>query len=127
MSHDETHRTDRRRFLQAGAAATAAAASLAPGAIAQEAPAKPDATAVLPKRKLGKTGVEVTLLEQGGVRNDTDRDPAVLLRPRHPPLRHRQGLRDRARLQEVVRHRFEPSASRSSWSPRTCPVSRPTC
>ena len=73
MSHDETHRTDRRTFLQAGAAATAAAASLAPGASAQQATAKADATAVLPKRKLGKTGVEVTLLEQGGVRNDTDR------------------------------------------------------
>src|SRR5262249_48006780 len=67
---------DRRRFLQAGAAATAvtAAASLAPGASAQQAAAKADAAAaVLPKRKLGKTGVEVTLLEQGGVRHDTDR------------------------------------------------------
>ncbi len=69
MSHDETNRTDRRTFLQAGAAATASAASLAPGARAQEAPAKTDAPgAVLPKRKLGKTGVEVTLLEQGAAR-----------------------------------------------------------
>jgi uncharacterized protein len=74
MSHDGTNRTDRRTFLQAGATAAAAAASLAPGVSAQQATAKADATAaVLPKRKLGKTGVEVTLLEQGGVRNDTDR------------------------------------------------------
>lgn len=70
MSHDGTNRTDRRTFLQAGSAvaATAAAASLAPGARAQDAPAKPDAAAVLPRRKLGKSGVEVTLLEQGAAR-----------------------------------------------------------
>ena len=69
MSHDETNRTDRRTFLQAGAAATASAVSLAPGREAQEAPAKADGpAAVLPKRKLGKTGVEVTLLEQGAAR-----------------------------------------------------------
>ena len=31
MAHDETNRTDRRRFLQAGALATASAVSLSPG------------------------------------------------------------------------------------------------
>jgi uncharacterized protein len=74
MSHDETNRTDRRTFLQAGAAATASAMSLATGAPAQEPAAKPGgSSAVLPMRKLGKTGVEVTLLEQGAARTDTDR------------------------------------------------------
>ena len=63
MSHDETNRTDRRTFLQAGALATAAALSAAPGAeAAQDAPAK---APVLPKRKLGKTGLEITMLEMG--------------------------------------------------------------
>ncbi len=69
MAHDETNRTDRRTFLQAGALATATGISLAPGVEAQEAAAKSQASApVLPKRKLGKTGVEVTLLEQGATR-----------------------------------------------------------
>ena len=62
MSHDETNGTDRRTFLQAGALATAAALGAASGRTAQAAPAK--ATA-LPKRKLGKTGVEITMLEMG--------------------------------------------------------------
>ena len=53
MAHDETDRTDRRKFLQAGALATASAVSLTPGLPAQELVAK---TAVLPTRKLGKTG-----------------------------------------------------------------------
>jgi predicted aldo/keto reductase-like oxidoreductase len=69
MSHDKTNRTDRRTFLQAGAAATASAVSLAAGATAQEPAAKPEKSpAVLHMRKLGKTGVEVTLLEQGAAR-----------------------------------------------------------
>ncbi len=72
MNQDPTHRIDRRRFLQAGAAATAGAASLAPTSPAQEA-AAPDAAKVLPMRKLGKTGLDVTLLEQGAARRDTDR------------------------------------------------------
>lgn len=61
MSHDETTCPDRRAFLQAGALATAAALSTNSGLEAQEA-AK---TAVLPKRKLGRTGLEITLLEMG--------------------------------------------------------------
>ena len=62
MSHDEANRTDRRTFLQAGALATTAALGAAAGLEAQTSAAK---TAVLPKRKLGKTGVEMTLLEMG--------------------------------------------------------------
>jgi aryl-alcohol dehydrogenase-like predicted oxidoreductase len=62
MPHDESQGTDRRAFLQAGALATATALSATGGLNAQEAAAK---ATVLPKRKLGKTGVEITLLELG--------------------------------------------------------------
>ncbi len=61
MSHDETIGTDRRAFLQAGALATAAALGTSSGAVAQQ----PATAAALPKRKLGKTGVEISLLEMG--------------------------------------------------------------
>ncbi|WP_422924205.1 aldo/keto reductase [Singulisphaera sp. PoT] len=66
MSHDPNAMTDRRSFLQAGALSTAAALSLAPGARAADAPAAaaPKVEAV-PRRKLGKTGVDVTILNQG--------------------------------------------------------------
>ena len=67
MAQDDTDRTDRRTFLQAGALATASALSLAPGANAQDLVAKDP---VLPKRKLGKSGVEITILEQGAVRSN---------------------------------------------------------
>lgn len=66
MAHDETMQTDRRTFLQAGALAAAATAASFPrgaGAQAQEAPAVP--AIVMPKRKLGKSGVEITLLDIG--------------------------------------------------------------
>jgi aryl-alcohol dehydrogenase-like predicted oxidoreductase len=63
MAHDETDRCDRRSFLQAGALATASAMTLAPAAAAaQDAAAK---TTALPKRTLGKTGIEMTMLEMG--------------------------------------------------------------
>ncbi len=65
MAHDDTNRTDRRKFLQAGAVASAGALSLTAGSRAQEAANK---AASLPRRVLGKTGVEVTMLEQGAVR-----------------------------------------------------------
>jgi predicted aldo/keto reductase-like oxidoreductase len=70
MIHDETSNPNRRAFLQAGALTSAAALSLTPGASAQEAATKVPS---LPKRTLGKTGVEVTLLEQGAARSDLDR------------------------------------------------------
>ena len=105
MSHDETNGTDRRTFLQAGALATAAALGAAPGLEAQDAPAK--ARTVLPKRKLGKTGLEITMLEMGTGRL---REQGVL--DRLIRLSYASGVRTfdtakavrhRARLQEVVR------------------------
>ncbi len=71
MADDNKDRTDRRTFLQAGAVATASAISLASGLEAQEAAGTQEAAkepATLPRRKLGKTGVELTVLEQGAVR-----------------------------------------------------------
>ncbi len=67
MAQDPQARTDRRSFLQAGALATASAMSAAPASGAQQVVAR---EAVLPRRKLGKTGVELTMLEQGAVRSD---------------------------------------------------------
>ncbi len=70
MARDEFQGTDRRTFLQAGALASAAAISRSPGLAAQE-PEQPEqakAPATLPRRTLGKTGVEVTLLDQGAIR-----------------------------------------------------------
>jgi uncharacterized protein len=67
MAHEETDRTDRRKFLQAGALATASAVSLSSSVPAQELVAK---SPLLPKRKLGKTGVEISILEAGAVRSD---------------------------------------------------------
>jgi predicted aldo/keto reductase-like oxidoreductase len=72
MAHDPTSCTDRRTFLQAGAVATASALSAARGAGAQDTAKIPDAPAnapAVPKRVLGRTGVEVTMLEQGAVRS----------------------------------------------------------
>jgi predicted aldo/keto reductase-like oxidoreductase len=62
MSQEETNNPDRRAFLQAGALATAAALGATSGVEAQDAPAK---TTILPKRKIGKTGLEMTMLEMG--------------------------------------------------------------
>jgi predicted aldo/keto reductase-like oxidoreductase len=59
---------DRREFLQAGLAATAAVAALGAGsAVGADEPKPNDNKPILPTRKLGKTGVEVTLLNQGTV------------------------------------------------------------
>ena len=67
MSHEEIpgNGTDRRAFLQAGAIAASVALGTAASGLdaqAQDAPAK---SAVLPKRKLGRTGLEITMLEMG--------------------------------------------------------------
>jgi uncharacterized protein len=62
MAQDQTDRPDRRAFLQAGALATASALSATPGNGAQVAPTTPT---TLPKRKLGKTDLEITMLEMG--------------------------------------------------------------
>jgi predicted aldo/keto reductase-like oxidoreductase len=71
MAHDETNLTDRRTFLQAGALATASALGTAPGLCAQDAARK---SSELPRRPLGKTGVDITILDQGtGKGPDVDR------------------------------------------------------
>jgi predicted aldo/keto reductase-like oxidoreductase len=58
---------DRRAFLQAGAAVTAGALAAGAGASSQEQPEAKAKAADLPRRPLGKTGVQVTMLEQGTV------------------------------------------------------------
>jgi uncharacterized protein len=66
VSRDETMDMNRRGFLETGAGSLAAAAVLgqAAGAQAQE-KAKATSSAVLPKRTLGRTGVEVSMLNLG--------------------------------------------------------------
>jgi predicted aldo/keto reductase-like oxidoreductase len=63
----DADRTDRRAFLQAGALATATAISLSSGASAQDEPGV-QSPKVVPRRPLGKTGVEITMLDQGAIR-----------------------------------------------------------
>jgi len=71
MAHDETNHTDRRTFLQAGALATASALGTAPGVGAQNVAPK---LSEMPRRPLGKTGVDITILDQGtGKGPDVDR------------------------------------------------------
>jgi predicted aldo/keto reductase-like oxidoreductase len=71
MDHDTPDGTDRRTFLQQ--AGTLAAASAALGSAAQGQGPAPGPTA-LPRRPLGKTGVDVTILDQGtGKGRDVDR------------------------------------------------------
>ena len=67
MSEPNSHPVDRRVFLQAGMAATAATAGLAAGTASAEESRAGGPKSVLPTRKLGKTGVEVTLLNHGTV------------------------------------------------------------
>ena len=60
-----SHPTDRRTFLQTSAAIAASSATLrAQDAAKTEVKANP----VLTKRPLGKTGVDITMLDQGAVR-----------------------------------------------------------
>ena len=66
MSDNDRSGVDRREFLQAGAAATAAASALTLGAAGTASAQQEKAKAVLPTRKLGtKTGVDVTILNVG--------------------------------------------------------------
>jgi aryl-alcohol dehydrogenase-like predicted oxidoreductase len=71
MATDETNRTDRRTFLQAGTLAAASALGTTAGAQAQDAARRPPE---LPRRPLGKTGIDITILDQGtGKGPDVDR------------------------------------------------------
>jgi predicted aldo/keto reductase-like oxidoreductase len=85
MSESSSSAFDRREFLQAGVAATAVAASLASGSSARADDPNGNKP-VLPKRALGKTGIEVTLLNQGTVGQPGSLDR--LLR-----LAYREGVR----------------------------------
>lgn len=66
-SNANGHSIDRRQFLQTGVAAAAAATTLAGGAASAQQPAAAQDKPVLPTRKLGNTGVDVTLLNHGTV------------------------------------------------------------
>ncbi|WZO96443.1 aldo/keto reductase [Isosphaeraceae bacterium EP7] len=67
MSEPHTNPVDRRVFLQAGMAVTAATTGLGSGSAAAQEPKGVQKKKVLPTRVLGKTGVEVTLLNHGTV------------------------------------------------------------
>ena len=64
MAQSDSMNTDRRTFLQVGALAATASLSATSGATAQ---AQVKKAVEIPRRKLGKTGVEITILEQGTV------------------------------------------------------------
>jgi predicted aldo/keto reductase-like oxidoreductase len=72
MFENSSSSMHRREFIQTGAVATAAATALTQGAVAAQAPGEHPGTGnrkfELPRRALGKTGVEVTLVDQGTVR-----------------------------------------------------------
>src|SRR6516165_9627980 len=71
MPQDEPNLTDRRRFIQSGALATASALAAPPALNAQNAGAKP---MEVPRHPLGKTGIDITILDQGtGKGPDVDR------------------------------------------------------
>lgn len=70
MAHDSdvSMCSDRRTFLQAGAVA-AASACVTQASQAQDAkPADANPVPVVPRRVLGKSGVEITMVEQGAIR-----------------------------------------------------------
>lgn len=67
MSELHGNSVDRRSFLQAGVVVTAATTGLVAGNTSAEEPKGGQGKSILPTRKLGNTGVEVTLLNQGTV------------------------------------------------------------
>jgi predicted aldo/keto reductase-like oxidoreductase len=67
MSQIESSRTDRRTFLQAGALAAAAGTTAISSPATAAAQIETSQPRELPRRTLGKTGVQVTILEQGTV------------------------------------------------------------
>ncbi len=67
MNEPDSNPVDRRLFLQTGMAVTAASVGSAAGVASAQEPKAEPGKPVLPKRVLGKTGVEVTLLNHGTV------------------------------------------------------------
>ena len=65
MGHEQQPLADRRDFLQAGALAAASALALGSSTGAASAADAPAPDAVIPRRPLGKTGAEITLLDIG--------------------------------------------------------------
>ena len=128
MAHDAQVPLDRREFLQTGAVATAAAltaTTLTPGSkVAAQGQAS---MKTLPRRTLGRTGVDVTILNHG-----TWRAPGLdrLLR-----FSYASGVRyfDTAKSygsEPALKRWFQAnrrSARRSSWSPRTIPTRPVPC
>ena len=120
MSGNDDWQVNRRDFLQTGAMATASAVTLASGSAVA---APPASKKTLPRRPLGKTGVDVTILNLGTWKSPGTRPPPPLrLRQRRPLLRHGQVLRLGARRSHAGSRRCPRSARRSSWSPRTTPT-----
>ena len=71
MAHDEAKLPNRRTLLQAGALATASALGASSTLSTQDTASKP---MELPRRPLGKTGIDITILDQGtGKGPDVDR------------------------------------------------------
>src|SRR3954447_1835595 len=76
MDHETPDGTDRRTFLQRAGTLAAASAALgsAQTAAGAQAPAPAAPQTALPRRPLGKTGIDVTILDQGtGKGRDVDR------------------------------------------------------
>ena len=119
MSGNDDWQVNRRDFLQTGAMATASAVTLASGSAVAAPPAsKP----TLPRRPLGKTGVDVTMLNQGAWQSPgLDR----LLRFAYANgVRNFDTAKSYGSEPAIARgsRRCPRSARRSSWSPRTTPT-----
>ena len=80
----DDHRVSRRSFLQRGAVAAAAATTGPFVAMGEEQKEKKKEVQPLPRRKLGRTGMDVTILNQGEVPNVGDR---------HLNIMHEEGVR----------------------------------
>ena len=104
MSHDEKNRTDRRTFLQAGAAATASAVSLASRADRPGVPAEGRGGGRgAAQAEAGQDRYRGDAPRAGGPRRDTERVLRFAFARGIRLFDYRQAVRHRAQLQEVVR------------------------
>ena len=91
MADSGSNSMRRREFIQTGAVAAVAATALAQAeSVAQDDTPGTLKPLEIPKRVLGKTGVEVTFLNGGTARSSRRTRPVAALRvqPWHPLLRH---------------------------------------